>query len=247
MISLFNGNFILDKRCEQFLNWLKNLNLFWELGIEAKPFHLEISLENGWLSGFCDADAGFYTNVKTNFRGDKKSQGGYYIKFVPKFYVTQKDEFCALQQILDLFGNKSKKIAKITNGRTSVLYNRIEIHSEESSDKIFSYFQRFPLKSNRKIDYCRWVRVHLYKKMHVVPTEKAATKLVRLLLSIEEPSYIEVENTDSAFSLSEEEILIFQNLPKSQRHPDYEFKKNQPKEKLVESPPEKRRTRKKKL
>jgi hypothetical protein len=230
LIFLFNGNLILNKRREQFLNWLKELNLFWELGIEAKPFHLQISLKNGWLSGFSDADAGFYTNVKTNFRGSQKPQGGYYVKFVTKFYITQKDEQSALQQILDLF-ESTKKIEKVTNGKTSVLYNRIEIQDAESSEKIFSYFQLFPLKSNRKIDYSRWVRVHSYKNMHVVVTEKAATKLVRLLLSIEEPSHVEIEKTNSAFSLSEEEISIFQNLPKSQHHPDYKSKKNLPKEK----------------
>jgi hypothetical protein len=247
LIFLFNGNLILNKRREQFLNWLKELNLFWELGIEAKPFHLQISLKNGWLSGFSDADAGFYTNVKTNFRGAKKPQGGYYVKFVTKFYITQKDEQGALQQILDLF-ESTKKIAKVTNGKTSVLYNRIEVQDAESSEKIFSYFLLFPLKSNRKIDYCRWVRVHSYKNMHKVVTEKAATKLVRLLLSIEEPSHVEIENINSAFSLSEEEISLFQDLPKSQCHPHFKSKKNlsKEKEKLSESFLEKRRTRKRK-
>ncbi len=61
--------------------------------------------------------------------------------------------------------------------------------------------------------------------MHVVATEAAATKLARLVLSIEKPSCLEViENRNFASELSEEEISIFLSLPQSQRHPDYKKK-----------------------
>lgn len=226
LIFLFNGNFILEKRRDQFLKWLEDLNVFWKLEISAKPFVLPISLKNGWLSGFTDADGGFYTNAKTNFRGSQKKQGGYYVKFVTKFYIIQRDEVSTLQQILTLFGSP-KKIATVTNGKTCFLYNRIEIQSSESSEKIVAYFQKFPLKSNRKkIDYSRWVRVHFYKNMHRVATEAAAAKLARLVLSIEEPSFVEIrENRNLAFEFSNEEISIFFSLPLSQRHPNYKTKK----------------------
>jgi hypothetical protein len=227
LIFLFNGNFILEKRRQQFLNWLNVLNFFWGLGIQAKPFSLQISLENSWLSGFSDADAGFYTNVKTNFRGSKKPKGGFYGKFVTKFYITQKGELDALQQIFHLF-ECTTKIGTVTNGKSSVCYNRIEIRSATSSEKILQYFQKFPLKTSRKIDYCRWVRVYSYKNMHVVLTDKAAEKLARLVLSIQEPFFGEFEGLDSVFFLSEEEISIFESLPKSQRHPMYISKKNLP-------------------
>jgi hypothetical protein len=222
LVFLFNGNLIFKKRRIQFLKWLDELNLFWDVGISAKPFHLKLSLQNSWLSGFVDADGGFYTNVKTNFRGSKKPQGGSYIKFVTKFYITQRDEISVLQEILDVFESK-KKISTLTNGKTSVLYNRIEIHSAESFEKIFSYFQKFPLKTIRKIDYSRWVRVHNYKKMQVVPTEAAARKLARLVLSIQEPAFCDIfESSD--FELSDEEMSIFLSLPQSQRHPNYKTK-----------------------
>jgi hypothetical protein len=223
-IFLFNGNLILEKRREQFLSWLKELNFSWGLDIQPKPFSLEISLENSWLSGFSDADAGFYTNVKTNFRGSKKPKGGFYGKFITKFYITQKEELHALQQILHLF-ESTNKIATVTNGKTSVCYNRIEILNIKSSEKIFQYFEKFPLKTKRKIDYSRWVRVHSYKNMHVVLTDKAAIKLARLVLNIEEPFFGEFENSNSVFFLSEEEISIFENLPKSQSHRAYISKK----------------------
>ena len=98
-----------------------------------------------------------------------------------------------------------------------------------------NYFQIFPLKSNRKIDFCRWVRVHFYKKMHVVVTEKAALKLARLVSSIKEPflsevyeetSLNEVSEMNTVFSFSEEEISIFVDLPKSQQNPNYKSKKD---------------------
>ena len=212
LIVLFNGNFILKKRQSQFLKWFEELNRLWELRIQEKLFSSKISLKNAWLSGFSDADAGFYTNVNTNFRGSKKPKGDYYVKFVTKFYITQRDESSVLQEILNLFGS-TKKITTITNGTNSFLYNRIEIQNAESTEKIISYFQKFPLKSNRKIDYFRWVRVHAYKNMHIVATEKAAAKLARLVLSLEEPLFIEsAENLNSTVRLSDEEISTTRNL-----------------------------------
>lgn len=119
----------------------------------------------------------------------------------------------------------TNKIATVTNGKTSVCYNRIEILNIKSSEKILQYFEKFPLKTKRKIDYSRWVRVHSYKNMHVVLTDKAAIKLARLVLNIEEPFFGEFENSNSVFFLSEEEISIFENLPKSQSHRAYISKK----------------------
>lgn len=223
LIYLFNGNLILKNRRNQFLIFLEQLNFCWDLQIPAKPFNSQITLEDNWFSGFSDADAGFFTNVNTNFRGSKKPKGGYYIKFSTKFYITQRDEVLSLQHILDLF-NSTTKIYTLTNGINSTLYNRIEICGAEQTEKLIQYFTNFPLKGHKKIDYIRWVRVHHYKNMHVQITESAAQKLARLLLSIEEPN---LKNFNSETNkLSDAEISIFSNLPINQRHKDYKLKKS---------------------
>ena len=66
--------------------------------------------------------------------------------------------------------------------------------------------------------------------MHIVATEKAAAKLARLVLSLEEPLFIEGDSAEnlketSTVLLSDEEISIFSNLPLSQNHPNYKPKK----------------------
>jgi hypothetical protein len=229
LISLFNGNFILEKRKNQFLKFLEQLNSSWNLSIKAKPCNCTVSLQHSWLAGFCDADAGFYTNRKTNFKGSKKTNGQYYVKFSTKFYITQHGEEKILLKISNLVGSWNKKLSMITNGTTTTVYNRLEIHGSVETEIFIQYFQKHPLKSSQKIDFLRWVRVHAYKNMHIVVTEKAAQKLATLLMNLEEPflqKYVDqngVEKPEQFFS--EEEKVIFFELPLNQKHPKYVRKK----------------------
>ena len=212
LIHLLNGNLILEKRRNQFSQWLNILNDVWGLNIQPKPFNCKVSLETPWLSGFSDADAGFFTNVKQDFRGSKRSSGGYYIKFFTKYYITQRDEINVLTEIRSLVG-ATNNIYKVTNGTTDVCYNRLEIQKAECIEILIQYFHKYPLKSIRKIDMLRWARVHAYKNMHVVATEAAAEKLARLIKNLQEP-------LDGLIvtDFSEEEKQIFVNLPLSQKN-----------------------------
>lgn len=59
---LFSGNLILPKRQRPFLEWLKvghSTNLFLNVSLE-KPWTSKVSLKDGWLSGFIDAEGCFY-------------------------------------------------------------------------------------------------------------------------------------------------------------------------------------------
>jgi len=68
LFSIFNGNLILTKRREQFEKIISEVNHFWSLNIQIKPWRAKISLDNAWFSGFTDADGGFTTNIQNNFR-----------------------------------------------------------------------------------------------------------------------------------------------------------------------------------
>nr|ALO21458.1 putative LAGLIDADG homing endonuclease [Lobochlamys culleus] len=216
LIYLLNGHLILEKRRHQFIEWLNTLNEVWNLNIQPKPFNCQVSLQTSWLAGFSDADAGFYTNVKKNFRGAARSQGGYYVRFITKFYITQRDEIGVLTKIKNLVG-ATNKISQLTNGKSNFLYNRLEITSTESTQILIQYFTEFPLKGIRKIDLLRWVRVQAYKNMFVVVSEKAAEKLARLITNLQEPT--------NGFTLSQEfskeEKAIFADCPLNQKNPNY--------------------------
>lgn len=184
LIHILNGNLVLEKRRIQFLNWLNSLNQSWHLQIIVKPCHCSVSLDDAWLSGFSDADAGFYTNVLTDFRGAKK--GTYYTKFTTKFYITQDGELEVLNKIKQLV-HATSQIETVTNGYTLKKYNRLEIHKEECINILIAYFTKYPLKGERKISCLRWARVHAYKEQHVATTERAAIKLARLISTLKEP------------------------------------------------------------
>lgn len=191
LIYLLNGNLILSKRQDQFEKWFLILKKAWGLKINLKSSNLIVSLNNAWFSGFCDADAGFFTNLLTNFRGSMKKDKTYYINFLTHFYITQKDELPFLDKIRTLVKAKST-ISQITNGHTKTLYNQLDVHSAESTQILINYFSTFPLKGCRQIDCLRWARVHGYRSArqgHPRPplSEKSALKLVNLILSIKEP------------------------------------------------------------
>jgi hypothetical protein len=227
LVHLLNGNLVLEKRCIQFQGWVNAINLAWGLQIPIKPCKKKVSLNDAWLSGFSDADAGFFTNVTCNFRlsslapslsaSEKKSDGSYYHAFQTKFYITQDGETSLLERIKILVG-ATNKITLIKNKESSKAYNRLEIHGSGCTQLLINYFTAFPLQGVRKIDCLRWARVHGYKLRHVILTERAAKRLARLIYSLEEPN-----GFSQQFLAEEEEIL--KNLPLNQRNSNYVSRK----------------------
>ena len=221
MVSLLNGNLILEKRREQFQKWVTDLNFMWNLTIPTKKCTHKVSLQNAWLAGFVDADGGFYTNVKTNFKGTKRAKGGYYVQFQTRFYITQLDEIEVLKDIQNLVGEPkahTRTIGTLTNGRTKVRYHRLEITHPDCITLLLKYFAKFPLKGVRNIDLLRLARVHGYKNMQRVVTEKAAQRLANILLKLQEPNLNHfMDLVDFSTHFSNEEKLIFIDLPLNQR------------------------------
>ena len=217
LVSLLNGNLILQKRREQFQKWVTDMNAMWDLTIQIKKGTCKISLQNAWLAGFAEADGGFHTNVKTNFQSGKRPKGGHYIKFDTRFYITQLGEINVLKDIQNLVGCTTK-IGTLTNGRTKVRYNRLEITHPDCITLLLKYFTKFPLKGAKNIDLLRLARVHGYKNMQRVVTEKAAERLANILLKLQDP---DVNNSitmeDFSTHFSNEEKLIFVDLPLNQR------------------------------
>jgi hypothetical protein len=183
LVSLLNGNLILEKRQSHFQQWVSNINKNWKLTVEVKPRCLDLSFENAWLSGFCDADAGFYTNVNKNFQRGKRADGSNYYTFFCKFYITQDGEMDFLKKIQNLVYDTTS-VSTLTNNVSSKKYNRLEVTRTECLLRLVNYFNKFPLKGSRKIDYLRWVRVLRYKQENLCLTEKSAEKLAKLVCAL---------------------------------------------------------------
>ena len=172
IIHIFNGNLVLQKRQEQFTQFLNVLNQAWNLNIKPLPFGCKVSLNHGWLSGFSDAEAGFYTNYHNNFQ-KTASKGQRVHPFVLKYYLTQKGEIDMLNHLKGLLG-LTNKITQRTNGYTQVRYNCLEATSQQVTGVLFLYFQQFPVKGTKRIDAFRWARVYRWKQEQRKITQEAA-------------------------------------------------------------------------
>jgi hypothetical protein len=180
LIRLFNGNLITVKKEEQFQIWVAefkkryNYNIFFS---EKKPL---ISLQNAWLSGFFEGDAGFWVKPTDFIRVNKNNLQYYNIKM--KFYLTQKDEKDLLNQIKHLF-NIPSNIYQITNKSSTEKYNHLETSQLKSHLLIIEYLEKYPFLGKRHIQFHRWKRVLGYRTNDYPITEKSIMKLRRLILS----------------------------------------------------------------
>nr|YP_009367584.1 putative LAGLIDADG homing endonuclease [Pseudocharacium americanum]YP_009367673.1 putative LAGLIDADG homing endonuclease [Ignatius tetrasporus]ARK14624.1 putative LAGLIDADG homing endonuclease [Pseudocharacium americanum]ARK14719.1 putative LAGLIDADG homing endonuclease [Ignatius tetrasporus] len=111
---LFSGNLILPKRQKQFLNWIdlgQKKGMFQYPFDRNQPWTAKVSLNNGWLSGFIDAEGCFYASFQHSFN---KINSSYKLK--QKMTLTQRDinggEEAIFQQILYLLETPQKKIAR---------------------------------------------------------------------------------------------------------------------------------------
>lgn len=141
LIYIFNGNLQLNKTNIRFKKWFENKN-YNHISIKLSNKNI-ISLNNAWLSGFIDAEGCFYCLLINNKR----------IKL--RFIIDQKNESMILQNIINIFEFKDKKI-----------YNRNEIEGMQrieffsKFDILFEYLDKYSLNSRKIISYHRFKRVY---------------------------------------------------------------------------------------
>lgn len=178
IMFLFNGNFIVSKKYTEFKEWIR-------LGkyILPKNFVLEkqqkrISLNNGWLSGFIEAQGFFYATFRYNTLNCDA------LNFSQKLIIIQRktvSEDSFLQEILILFqGFKTVDVVK-----QSIWYI-IELDSLDSQTSLVNYLTNFPFRGNKKITFRRWWRIYLARKTCEVKlfSLKTVEKYQKLCLKI---------------------------------------------------------------
>ena len=187
LYCLFAGNIVLDKRHLNFQKWTTflwfpanfSISTDYSSRIRANTFGGTggISLQNGWLAGFWQADGGFYAGVNPTR-----------INIILRAYITQRNEIGALNKIaLEVSGEK-KTFNLLTNGRSQILYNRLDFASENCLQKILSYFERYKLYGEKRLTFLRWRRVYemrekLKNTEKLLLSEKSIKKLKRLIAS----------------------------------------------------------------
>lgn len=175
---LFNGNLLTERKKIQFKSWVELINLTYETNYCLLPHTRKVSLQTAWLSGFLEGDGGFWASPHNVISTLKDGSLSYRIRM--KFYITQKDELQLLIEIKNLF-NISNSISQITNGHTTVKYNRFETGLLESHQQVKCYLKSFPFLGQRNILIKRWGRLIDYRVKKYPITEKSIIKLKRLI------------------------------------------------------------------
>jgi LAGLIDADG endonuclease len=179
LIWLFNGNFITEKKREQFKIWIYDINVEKNQSFGVLKPTSKISVTNGWLSGFFEGDAGFWVKPNNIIRINKDDSRSYNIKM--KFYITQKNETKLLNDIRGLF-HMPWPIYEIQN-QSLKKYNRLETGLLQNHLLISEYLTKYPFLGKRYILFHRWKRVLGYRINKYPITKKSIIKLKRLILS----------------------------------------------------------------
>lgn len=174
LIQIFNGQLILNKTRLRYTEWC---NTFFKrpqvikIGFSLRPLrdrleHLShCSLDTAWLSGFIDAEGCFNAGFDSSTLRSK-------IRL--RFILDQKDESVFLESIISLFNSgliQSRK--ECHNMQRYVLELSIPIDPIKRTkvpkftigfERLFTYLNKFPLKSKKHISYVRfkkvWIRLH---------------------------------------------------------------------------------------
>lgn len=168
---IFNGNLVLNHRIKQLNKWNIALNkaikfdffLFYSKQIPPIiDINKQPNLQNGWLSGFTDAEGCF--SVKINNTKAKN-----YVQLL--FILDQKNEEVVLNNIAFLFNTSAKAKLRTINKSISVknLNNyintmfRLSISCNDNYkivlNDIIYYFHNFPLKTSKNISFNLWKEI----------------------------------------------------------------------------------------
>ena len=178
LISIFNGNLVLDKRKPQLNKWLNLFNLNKINNIVLPTLH------DAWISGFIDAEGCF--NV-TLFKR-KSMKHNYQVKL--RFMIDQKDahnNMLYLRDTLNLFIT-NRKLKKDNNN--VITMHRIESNSIVKATLIINYLRQYNLKTWKQESFGKWVLVYtmIENKEHLtisgLETIKDLSKKINIITSI---------------------------------------------------------------
>lgn len=170
IIQIFNGNIITSYKLKQFKLWVNAFNKMYKTNISCIEDKSELTLNNGWLSGFTDAEGCFTSSISIS------KSTGQSITTV-RYVISQKDD---LEFSQDLAG---KINGYITHVKSYNGYNTVVNFGKLT--KILTYLNDYPLKTKKLISYRRWLKIYelVKNKKHLTPEGKIAIKFLSKLIN----------------------------------------------------------------
>ena len=160
LISLFNGNLLLEKTNTLFGLWLSARNLYSEKNIEKisrNKGYEQTFTRNGWLSGFIEKEGRF--NARRII--DNRCLLGFRVG--PHFILENCSEKPFLEKVQLFF--KKGCIEKIKEGgnEEQQIY-RFTCNHVKGHEKIIEYLESYPLRTLKKVSFLRWTSLCNYIK-----------------------------------------------------------------------------------
>ena len=155
LILIFNGNLVLNHRFTQFHYFINKFN---RLPFKSKPYKHSVklktntvypSIEDGWFSGFSDAEGCFGCSIET-----KRKHISHYIRI--RFEIGQNGETWLWPHIKSLL-----KIGVITpKNMSEKTHNRFMVLGINNSKRLISYFNIYSLKTaHKKRSFDLWLEI----------------------------------------------------------------------------------------
>lgn len=164
IINIFNGNIVLDYVNVRFKLFIEAYNKRYGTNIEYIPNYKSSFLNDGWLSGFTDAEGCFTVSII------ERSYN--YTQVQVRYILSQKAEHSVFERIALEIKGKLSYLSSYDGLNLTV--NLLNLKT------IINYFSLFPLKTKKYITYFNWLRIYklVLNKEHF--TEKGLNEIKRL-------------------------------------------------------------------
>ena len=176
LISIFNGNLVLNKTNDRFNLWLNTRNSYCENKIKYLGKNQDICFRNNsWFSGFIDAEGCF--NVCKSL--DKRYSLGYRVRL--RFIIDQKNEKWLFFKVKEFLYS-----GVISKRKTVENMFRFTCTSIVSHEKLHEYLNNYPLRTLKKVSFVRFTSLLYYIKnrKHLPWRNKVLKKIENLMKNI---------------------------------------------------------------
>jgi len=177
VISLLNGKLRTPKirKFNSMINWINN---YTESNYQKYLVNLTPLIDNGWLSGFIDADGSF------DLRITQKSQNYPKNSVSARFRIEQRSyDPVTGDSYLDIFKQISNTLG-VTVGSTfhnnDIKYLIISLSSLKSRKILIKYLDTFPLFTSKLMNYIDWKKCHNLMVNNLHLTEEGRNKAIYL-------------------------------------------------------------------
>lgn len=172
---LFNGNLALNHRIEQLALWVNTLNnRFGSDTLKLNSIPVSITLLDGWLSGFTEAEGCFNVSITLNTRYAL----GHVIRM--RYLLDQKDSII-LNTICELFGFGK---VSLRSGTENVY--RYTVTGFKAMNDVIAYFKLFPLHTKKAFSFQKWLTIHnlVSSKLHLTKEGLAQVRTLQKQINI---------------------------------------------------------------